>query len=710
MSHSLTRLRSGRAMNWRTVVGLVLVPLTVAGLMLWGLWKPQDRLSEVTAAVVNLDEPVEVDGQTVPLGRVLAAELIGDDTDENFEWVLTDEDDAANGLDEGRYATVITIPENFSSAATSLSDGPDEAEQATVDIATSERGRLLDTALSGIVTQTATNVLNQQLGEQFVGNIFVGMSELHSGIGEAADGTEQLAAGGDQLADGASELADGTEQFADGTEQLASGAGELANGAGELASGAGDLATGTEELSNGTGELASGVKEYVKGASKLADSYEPLGSGAADAAKQLQQLIAALEQVGADAAEPQQQLSEGLAAAGAGAQGLVEDIEGLGAECVESGASAEFCEELTGTLQTHAGEIGSGIQTARSGAEGLGGALEGLGGDAGSGGDPVKKLDALITGLDQFGTGLDTFAEQGAKLVSGASDLSDGASQLASGTGALSSGASELAGGTSQLANGTSELASGAPELADGASQLADGARQSADGAQSLADGLGEATQEIPNYTEAERDRMASMAVAPVDAEGGDGELFNAAGVPLFVAIALWAGALAAFLMLAPLWRRTRDAARGVAWIALRSAAPAAAIGAVQGAAAGILLPRVLGYDLGQSLAFLGIGVLAGVAFALVAQGLSALLGGVGRFLAFALLVLAFTVGVVATVPSVLQTIGDSSPIGAAYAGFQSIAAGSLQLTGTVWALILWAAAGVVLTAFGVMRARSKAR
>lgn len=272
MSAALSRLSGRKPVRWTTIVGLMLVPLTVAGVLLWGLWNPTERLDTVTAAIVNNDEAVEVDGQLVPLGRVLAGELIGDakkkaaDDQTNFTWVLTDEEDATAGLDDGRYATVITIPESFSASATSLSGDPDDAEQATIDIAESDRGRLIDTALSGIVTQTATTVLNQQLGEQFVGSVFVGMTELHKGIGEAADGATQLADGGEQLTDGANQLADGTQQLADGTQQLSSGAGELASGAGSLASGAGELAGGAGSLSSGANDLAGGAGTLAGGA------------------------------------------------------------------------------------------------------------------------------------------------------------------------------------------------------------------------------------------------------------------------------------------------------------------------------------------------------------------------------------------------------------------------------------------------------------
>src|SRR5690606_25933693 len=115
-----------------------------------------------------------------------------------------------------------------------------------------------------------------------------------------------------------------------------------------------------------------------------------------------------------------------------------------------------------------------------------------------------------------------------------------------------------------------------------------------ADGAGSLASGLEEAATSIPDYSESERTKIAETALAPVEAEGASDELFNSSGVPLFAGIALWAGALAAFLLLAPLWRRTRDAARGVGAITLRSALPAVALGAVQGVLAGTILPIAL--------------------------------------------------------------------------------------------------------------------
>ena len=642
MSLSLTRLRSAKRVSWRTIVGLILVPLTAAGLLLWGLWNPTDRLETITAAVVNLDEPVELDGQLVPMGRVLAGELIGGDSETNFTWLLTDEEDAAAGLDDGRYGTVVTIPENFSSAATSLSRGVDEAETATIDIATSDRGRLLDSALSGIVTSTATAVLNEQLGAQFVGNIFVGFTELGTGIGEAADGAAQLADGGSQLADGVAELASGAAELSSGAGQLASGGGALVSGANELASGsaalsggAGQLATGARAAATGGAELATGIEQYVGGVNGPID---PTLSGGAELITQLDQLVTDIES--GEIPIPDVEMKE-------------EMLAGL----------AELKAQLTG--------IGNQLSVLR----GTGSALAG---------------------------GVRASADGQAQLASGVEELAGGLSQY-------SAGVAQYASGVSQYVGGVGALAAGTPALADGASQLADGARLSADGTAELADGLQTAAGSIPAYTDAEREKLAETAVKPVTAQGASDELFNAAGVPLFAGIALWAGALATFLVLSPLWRRTHDAARGIGAITLRSALPAAGIGAAQGGIAGVLLPIMLGYDLAQGLGFFALALVAGISFALVNQGLSALLGGFGRFISFALLVVGFAIGVISTAPPLLQSIGDASPLGALFSGFQAIAGGAGGSGSAIWALAVWAGCGLVLTAFAVARARKRA-
>ena len=86
-------------------------------------------LDRVPAAIVNLDEPATVTDangkkQTVPLGRVVTGELVGNDSSSNLDWSLTDAQKAQEGLEDGTYYAVLTIPKTFSAAATSSSSAP----------------------------------------------------------------------------------------------------------------------------------------------------------------------------------------------------------------------------------------------------------------------------------------------------------------------------------------------------------------------------------------------------------------------------------------------------------------------------------------------------------------------------------------------------------------------------------------------------------
>lgn len=626
MSTTLNKLRpfarDGKRMSLLGIIGLLLVPLTVAGALLWGLWSPNERLHTVTAAIVNLDEPVEVEGQLTPLGRVLAGELIGRgapaggaaressmtrETDDgavetvaNFTWVLTDAEDAVAGLDDGRFAAAVTIPENFSAAATSFSRDAAEAESAGIEVVTSDRGRLLDAALSNIVVNTAAEVLNAQLGSAFIGSVFVGMTELGEGIGEAGDGATELA----------------------------HGMGELADGAGSLADGVGELAGGATELSGGARQLADGSRSAAAGASQLADGIEAYTGG-------INQLLTGLQGQ--------------LPATGEGLQSL---------------------HALIANPET---ELPEGVDRAVL----------------------LGQIEAMIAGLGTVGGSLDETIAAGNNLAAGSRASANGQWQLVT--------------SMDSFAQGLGEYAAGVPQLGDGVRELEGGAREIADGAGTLAEGLQTAAAEVPATTEAQRERLAESAVRPVEVRGASDELFTAAGVPLFVGLALWAGALASFLVLTPLWQRTREAARTIADISLRSVLPAVALGAGQGLLLGAALPPLLDYDAGQWIGFLALSVVAGMSFSLLVQGLAALFGGFGRFVSFVVLAVAFAAGVVSTAPQLMRAIGDASPVGALSHGFQALIMQLDGFGGSFGVLALWGLAGVALTAFAVTRARRAA-
>lgn len=729
---------SGRA-TWVTVLGLVLVPLVVGGLLTWALWKPTERLDRMQAAIVNLDQAVEVDGQTVPLGRQLASALVtadgasadaadgdgadgtgagdaaasddgtdatgvanvsGSDSSGNFTWVLTDADDAEEGLADGTYATVVTIPEDFSAAATSFGGEAGEAVQARIDIATSERSRLVDAAVAQAVTTTAVGLLNDQLTTTYLDNVLVGFTTLHDSLGEAATGADQLASGAGQLGTGATQVADGTTALADGVGQLGAGADQLAGGIGTLATGAGQLAGGVGQLATGAGELSGGL-------SRLAQETRSSAETAAASAPQVAQLT---------------QGADGLAAGLAGPGGLVEGATTLAdvAAKVEDGVTGlyaavsryetdcaagapEACAAIAAIVAQAEDGLVAGTGGVADGATGLVSGASRLGSGAS---ELATGVRGLAGGVTASASGLGTLADYLDQSAQGAAQLASGARTAAGGARELAAGARTAAGGARELASGADDAAAGAGDLASGAGQVASGATELSSGAGELASGLGQAGEQVPSYTDEEASTLADVVATPVAARSDDGALFGDTSVPWLAALALWLGGLATFVVLAAVPHRSLGSTRSSVRLALGAFAPGALVGAVQGLAVGGIMAFALDLSPSGWAAFFAVAVLAGVAFAAVNQGLVAVLGGVGRFVSVVIAVVGLAGAVVSTVPPLVEHLFTALPLSAALDGLQGVVTGQGGAGGAIAALLVWTLVGLGASTAAVARRR----
>src|SRR3546814_12242681 len=71
------RAGSRRPVTWVTIVGALLLPVIVGGVLVAALYNPVERLDAMSAAIVNDDEPVTVDGPTGQPRRQPTAGLVG---------------------------------------------------------------------------------------------------------------------------------------------------------------------------------------------------------------------------------------------------------------------------------------------------------------------------------------------------------------------------------------------------------------------------------------------------------------------------------------------------------------------------------------------------------------------------------------------------------------------------------------------------------
>ena len=709
MTLSAERTRSRTKITWLTVLGVLLLPAIIGGLLVAALQNPTERLDSMTAAIVNLDEPVTIDDQYTPLGRQLASGLVegSDELDSNLTWVISNEDDAAEGLADGSYQAVITIPENFSAAATSsgtaIADGGGEAEQATITVTTPDDGRVADDLITSQIATAATSTMGTMLSEATMENVLVGFTTLGDQLGEAADGATTLADGASKAADGATALPDGATQLADGVSQLGDGASQLGDGASEISNGATQLADGATLLSGGASSLGTGLdtiaaktREAGSGATTLGQGLLSGAAAMADPAGDMGQLVGAAGTVASESAAA----AESTVTTATQVGELAATLGALAAQC-DPVASGDLCAQLAtaaedaGTAAASAGDAATAAGTA-SGyagplAEGIGALPQTLSAQLSEAGNGAV---ALGDGLNQLAGGVDQSAAGARELANGATGLSTGATGLGQGAGQLATGADELSSGAGQLGDGATQLADGATELVDGLDQLADGTGE-------LASGLGTAVESIPSFSEDESSSLASVIADPVSSNTAASTIFVPTAIPLLSAVVLWFGALATFLVLRPHTARTLTSRRPSIALALRAFAPAALIGAGQGLLVALIVQIVAQYDAATWWVFAGTAVLAGVAFAAVNQALVAVLGGVGRWISALVGVLAIATGLISTVPAWLASLGAALPTQAAYTG---LIAGS---GAAVAALIVWSVLALGITTLAVALRRT---
>lgn len=652
----LARFRRSRITR-AAVVAVAIVPLFYGALYIWANLDPTGRLDQVQAAVVNEDELIEVEGrdgeeQPVAVGRELAANLIGDDSRNNYDWLLTDAADARAGLADGTYKAVLTIPKDLSKAATSTSGDPSAAVQGRLDLKTNDAVNFVNGQIADRILDAAKSSLNAQVSETYLDNLYLGFTDIKASLEEAADGAGQLADGAGELADGAGQIDEGARALADGNRQLASGATELDSGANELADGLGTIADRTRGLPGQTEQLADGAEQVAEGVGQINAIVQGVADGITSNTEPIVGRLGQLEQTLRSAAD----------------------------DCREAGTPGDQCADLDAAADAAAQAAGQ---------------VGGLAGQVETGAGQVRELDR---GARLVARGNRQLADSVPALVGGLQDASDGADQLAAGTGQLADGARDAAAGADQLAAGTGQLADGADELRDGALELQSG----------LSDG----SEEVPDYSEEERDQLAKTAATPITDAADRLNAVSSYGeglAPYFMALALWVGAMAIYLLLRPISARAVASATGSVRTALAGYAPGAALSVVQAVLLVGVLLGVVGIGTAQPWLLLGIAVLTGLVFTAINQMFIAWFGGAGRFVAIVFVCLQLTAAggtyPIETAPSFFGFLHGLMPMTYAVHGFRAATAGGTTgVAFDVFILVVFALLALGATALAARR------
>lgn len=396
---------------------VILVPALAGFMVVSAATAPKAKAASIPAAVVNLDSPATTsDGTTMPAGRLLLGRLTDPDaaltassstgaTTDTLDYSVVTADAAAQGLSDGTYDVVITIPEGFSQAVVDTLGGT--PSDATVDVQTNGTASPEVGAASQEIVSAAAASLGTTVSVAYLNASLTSLSDMKDQLGRAAGGADRLSTGADSLESGADDLSTGADQasqgattLADGLNRLESGADELSDGTSSASSGAADLSDGASSLSSGASTLADGADSVDSGASSLSSGASTLADGAAT---------------------------------------------------VDSGAS---------TLATGTSNLSTGVDSYVTGVTGARDALTVP--QNGAAASLVDGAAQLAGGVDSYTSGVDQLHQRltatdpatGTNLVTGASSLADGANRLEGGIDSYTSGVDTLASQANQAGTG----------------------------------------------------------------------------------------------------------------------------------------------------------------------------------------------------------------------------------------------------------------
>ncbi|MCX2455205.1 YhgE/Pip family protein [Lacticaseibacillus nasuensis] len=247
-----------------TMVAIILIPFFYSFCFLTSAWDPYGNTGKIPVAVVNLDQPAELQGTKITAGADTVHNLRNDD---QLEWHFVSAAKAKAGMKNNDYYTVVTIPKNFSAhAATALNAHPKQMQ-----LTYQTNGSL--NYVSEIISQVGADKLNSQIKEKvttaFLTQLFAKINGMGTQLKTAADGSAQLKDGVGQYTDGVTQVDDGLSQLNTGLGTLYSQVPTLASGVNQLNNGGGQLQTGLGQLNSKVPALTKGVNQLTTGAQQI---------------------------------------------------------------------------------------------------------------------------------------------------------------------------------------------------------------------------------------------------------------------------------------------------------------------------------------------------------------------------------------------------------------------------------------------------------
>ncbi|VHB28697.1 YhgE/Pip domain-containing protein [Streptococcus pyogenes] len=576
-----------------TMIGVALVPALYNLSFLGSMWDPYGRVNDLPIAVVNHDKPAKRADKSLTIGNDMVDKM---SKSKDLEYHFVSAKQAQEGLKEGDYYMVITLPEDLSQRAATLLNP--EPQKLTIRYQTSKGHGMVAAKMGETAMAKLKESVSQNITKTYTSAVFSSMTDLQSGLKEASAGSQALAsgaktaqAGSQTLSTNLAALTGASQQFQQGTGRLTSGLTTYTDGVNQVKNGLGTLSTDIPNYLNGVSRLSQGASQLNQGLSQLTQAT----TLSDEKAKGIQSLIVGLpvlnqgiQQLNTELSTLQppnlnaDELGNSLGAIAQAAKQVIaeetaaqnEELSALQATSVYQSLTAEQQGELAAALsQSDKSQTVSAAQTILSSVQTLSTSLQSLSQE-----DQSKQLEQLkeavaqianqsnqalpgaSSALTELSTGLakvngslnQQVLPESNQLTTGLAQLNRYNTAIGSGVIKLSEGANALSSKSGELLDGSHQLSEGATKLADGSSQLSQGGHQLTSGLTELSTGLStlngslaKASQQLSLVSVTDKNAKAVAKPLVLNEKDKDGVKTNGIGMaPYMIAVSLMVVAL----------------------------------------------------------------------------------------------------------------------------------------------------------------------
>lgn len=576
-----------------TMICVALVPALYNLSFLGSMWDPYGRVNDLPIAVVNHDKPAKRADKSLTIGNDMVDKM---SKSKDLEYHFVSAKQAQEGLKEGDYYMVITLPEDLSQRAATLLNP--EPQKLTIRYQTSKGHGMVAAKMGETAMAKLKESVSQNITKTYTSAVFSSMTDLQSGLKEASAGSQALAsgaktaqAGSQTLSTNLAALTGASQQFQQGTGRLTSGLTTYTDGVNQVKNGLGTLSTDIPNYLNGVSRLSQGASQLNQGLSQLTQAT----TLSDEKAKGIQSLIVGLpvlnqgiQQLNTELSTLQppnlnaDELGNSLGAIAQAAKQVIaeetaaqnEELSALQATSVYQSLTAEQQGELAAALsQSDKSQTVSAAQTILSSVQTLSTSLQSLSQE-----DQSKQLEQLkeavaqianqsnqalpgaSSALTELSTGLAKVnGSLNQQVLPGSNQLTTGLAQLnryntaigsgviklSEGTNALSSKSGELLDGSHQLSEGATKLADSSSQLSQGGHQLTSGLTELSTGLSTLNGSLAKASQQLSLVSVTDKNAKAVAKPLVLNEKDKDGVKTNGIGMaPYMIAVSLMVVAL----------------------------------------------------------------------------------------------------------------------------------------------------------------------